>query len=110
MRLRKNSGVAILKNPQKSTLQITLLRSFGAHETQTELEFMRVSRVLQGRLFKLRWPKTGILLPPLVERSIADAQFATDLLYPRTQLVLFDGKRDLLLCKPARLHDMTSFP
>ena len=50
----KKSGVAILKNPQKSTLQITLLGSFGAHETQTELEFMRVSRVLQGRLFKLR--------------------------------------------------------
>ena len=53
--------------------------------------------------------KPGILLAPLVKRSVADTHLAANVLCPRAQLVLFNRKRNLLVCKPACLHDMTTF-
>jgi hypothetical protein len=49
-------------------------------------------------------------LPPLVKRRFTNPHLSTDLLSPRTQLVLLDRKGDLLFRKPARSHNMLSFP
>jgi len=47
---------------------------------------------------------------PLVESRIADAHLAADLIDLRTQFRLLEGKCNLLLRKPALLHDMPLVP
>src|SRR6218665_270864 len=59
---------------------------------------------------KVRRPHAGVLLTPLVERGIADAHLAADLLDADAQLRLLQRVGHLLLGELALPHGMNSWP
>ena len=58
---------------------------------------------------QLRWAQAAVPLASLVERRIADAQLAADLIDLRAQLHLLEGIGNLLLSDSALLHNMIPF-